>query len=319
MRIFVITHAREYEPEIKMRWHRLPLLFKKYGHKVEHVLKKDWKWFYLKYLKFKPDVVITSGLIGSLPCILKKLHLINAPIIHDWTDNYTEVMGKIYGIDRVAFLEHFIIKNSDYITTPSKSAIRKCEIFGKKAYYIPHGVDLNFDVKPAKLKGKVKVVYIGSVSEYKLVHKLLESADGLNCDIYIFGKVEIDTKNIPKNVHFMGLIKHKDVPKYLKSADILVITANDDSCLKMFEYIKAGKCILGLKGRINYFLTHMENAYLTDNLKEGLNVLIKNPLLRNRLAENVKKIKVKSWEEIGKMYLEFLKNIKYENRSHRFR
>jgi len=312
MKIQIIGHNREIKPKnVYMRWHRLPLLFEEFGHEVDQILIQDWKKFYFRYLKFKPDVVISVGVIGALPAFLKKIKMIRKPLVHDWTDNYTDVMGKKYGIDRIAFLEHFIIKNSDYITTPSRFLERKCEIFGKKAMYIPHGVNPDFmKDKPYKLEGKIKVVYVGSQSEYKMVDKIIDAVRGLDCNLYLFGKInEAFESKAPENAHFMGEVKHTEVPRYLRSADILIFAADDDSTLKMFEYIKAGKPILALKGRPGYVLDNNVNALLVDDLHEGLKKLIEDEELRERLAKNVKKIKVYTWEEIANIYLRFLEKV----------
>ncbi len=312
MKIQLIGHAEELDPKsYKMRWHRLPLLFEELGHKVDHILMKDWKKFYFRYLKFKPDVLITVGVIGSFPTFLKRLHLIRIPLVHDWTDDYTDVMGKIHGIDRIAFLEHFIIKNSDFVTTPSRFLQKKCELFGIKAKYIPHGVNPDFmKGKPHKLEGKVKVMYLGSQSRYKMIDKVIEAVKGLNCDLYLLGKVNDEFKKLAgKNVHFLGQVKHTEVPKYLRGADILIFAADDDCTLKMFEYIKAGKAILGLKGRPGYILENNINALLVDDLGNGVRKLIEDKELRRRLSRNIKKFEVKTWEEIGKDYLKFLESI----------
>jgi len=112
-----------------------------------------------------------------------------------------------------------------------------------------------------------------------------------------------------KNVHFLGLIPQNELPRYLKTADILVLTADDDCTLKMFEYIKAGKAILGIRGRLNYVLTHLENAYLTDDIKKGLKALVENDELRKRLADGVKRVRVYTWREVADMYLRVLEEV----------
>jgi glycosyltransferase involved in cell wall biosynthesis len=281
------------------------------GHEVDHILIGDWKKFYFRYLRFKPDVLISVGLIGSMTAFLKKIKMIRKPLVHDWNDNYTDVMGRKYGIDRVAFLEHFIIKNSDYITTPSRFLERRCEIFGKKAVYIPHGVNPDFmKGEPYKLKGKVKVVYVGSQTDYKMIGKVINSVKDLDCDLYLFGKTnEQLKKTAPKNVHFMGPVPHTEIPRYLRAGDILIFAADDDSTLKMFEYIKAGKAIVALKGRPGYVLDNYINALLVDDLGDGLRILIKDEKIRKGLSENVKKIKVCTWDEIAKIYLNFLETV----------
>jgi glycosyltransferase involved in cell wall biosynthesis len=312
MKIQIIALNREYKPKYaNMRWHRLPLLFEKLGHDVDQVLIQDWKKFYIRYLKFKPDVIISVGIVGFLPAIIKKLKLINSPIIHDWTDDYTDIMGKKYGIDRVAFLEHFIIKNSDLITTPSKYLQKKCDLFGKDAVYIPHGVNTDFiKGQPKKLPGKMKVLYVGSQSDNKLANKILDSVDGLDCDLYLVGKINENLRSkAAKNTHFIGEVKHTEVPKYIRAADIMIFAADDDSTLKMFEYLKAGKPIVTLKGRPGYVLDNNVNALLVDNLQEGLKKLIADEKLRKKLAQNAKKFKIYTWEEIAKMYLKFLETV----------
>jgi len=311
MRIQVIGHATEQNPTIKMRWHWLPLYFEEMGHEVDHVLKRDWKYFYWRYLKFKPDVLISVGPIAFVPALLKKIKLIRCPLVYDWTDDNVDINGKEHGITKMAICEYFTVAHADYITTPSVFKKERCELWGKNVFYIPHGVGKDFDKKePAELEGGIKVVYAGEQSERKRVDKLIDAVRDVNCDLYLFGKInEKFRRNAPDNVHFMGLINQKDLPGYLKAADILVLTADDDCTLKMFEYIKAGKTILGIRGRLNYVLTHLENAYLTDDLSQGLKELIGSYELRDRLAGNVKKIKIHTWEEIAMMYLDALGKI----------
>jgi len=311
MKIQIITHATEYEPKsFGMRWHRLPTLFERAGHKVDHILKQDWKYFYFRYLKFKPDVVICAGTISILPVILRRLHLIRVPVVFDWNDHWTDVMGRMRGIDRVAFLEHYIIKHSKHITTPGKFMQKKCEMYGQPAAYIPHGASMNLNQKPVKLKGKVKVIYVGSQTKYKHVDKIIDAVRGLECQLYMLGEInkEMESK-APENAHFLGMIRHAELPRYLMAADILILAVEQDTALKMFEYIKAGKCILASKGRIGYFLDHNVNAYLAEDLSAGMEKLIKDKKLRDRLAKNVKKIKVFTWEEIAIKYLQYLEDV----------
>ena len=307
MRIQIIAHNTEVDPEVKMRWHWLPFYFEKLGYEVDQVLKQEWKYFYLKYLKFKPDILISVGPIAFIPSLLKKLKFIRSPHIHDWTDDNVDINGREYGITKMALYEYFTVENADYITTPSIFRYERCKLWDKKAYYIPHGVREDFDEKEAvELKGKIKVFYGGEISRRKRVDMLIDAVKGLNCDLYLAGKTSYELKNTPENVHFLGFIPQKDLPGYLKAADILVLTADNDSSLKVFEYIKAGKAILGIRGRLNYVLTHLENAYLTDDLKSGLKILIQDEELRKQLARNVKKIKVYSWKEVARIYLKIL-------------
>lgn len=294
-----------------MRWHWLPQYFEESGCEVDHVLKQDWKYFYFRYLKFKPDVLISVGPVAFMPSLLKKIRLIRAPHVHDWTDDNVDINGKEHGITKMALYEYFTVENAEYITTPSIFKKERCELWDKPVFYIPHGINPDFnDKKPVELDGRIKVLYTGEQSKRKRVDKIIEAVKDIDCDLYLFGKTNEEfKKNASKNVHFMGQVKHTELPSYLKAADILVLTADDDCTLKMFEYIKAGKTILGLRGRVNYVLTHLENAYLTEDLAKGLKDLVEHEELRNQLAGNLKNFKIYSWKEIAAEYMKFLENI----------
>jgi glycosyltransferase involved in cell wall biosynthesis len=56
-------------------------------------------------------------------------------------------------------------------------------------------------------------------------------------------------------------------------------------------------------------LTHLENAYLTDDLRKGLKALIENEELRLKLAGNVRKLQVYTWEEVAGIYIRILEQI----------
>lgn len=316
MKIQIISHNEEVDPPIKMRWHWLPLYFAKLGHEVDHIFKQDWKLFYLRYLKFKPDILISVGPIAFIPALFKKLHLIRCPLVYDWTDDNVDINGKEYGLTKMALYEFFAIDHADCVTTPSRFSYERCKLWQKDAYYIPHGVGDFGKVEPIYFdNGKVKVFYGGELSRRKRVDKLVEAVRGKDCDLYLFGKLDKDFMiNAPSNVTYMGSVDQDVLPRILKAMDILILTSDDDSTLKMFEYLRASKPILGIRGKLNYFLTHMENAYLTDDLSKGLDVLINNSELRGKLAEGAKKVQIDTWEEVAEEYLSVLEKVKKEGR-----
>src|SRR3989344_4943963 len=71
--------------------------FKKFGNNVAVITKKNlWK-FYIRYLTFKPDIVVSTGVLGGIPGFFKKLKLIKKPHVHMWDDYYGEQMGNKWG------------------------------------------------------------------------------------------------------------------------------------------------------------------------------------------------------------------------------
>ncbi len=310
MRILLVDQAKKsFREQDTGRWHFIPTHFEVEGHKVLHVTRGEWKKFLLHYHKFKPNIIITVGPApGFFVSLCKRLGLISCPLVHDWNDYWTEILGPKYGLAKIAFLEKYSIENSDFITTPSRYLASKCEAFGKKSSLILHGVELNLGLKPANLSG-FSVLYIGELSPYKRVDRIIDAVKGLKCELYIIGEPPKELqKTAPKNAHFLGRIPHTKIGAYIKAADVCVI-ANDQENLKMYEFAAAGKTVLAYKGRVSYFLTHMQTAYITEDLHEGLLALMHNPPLRKKLGKGIKDLRVYSWKEIGDKYLELLNKI----------
>jgi glycosyltransferase involved in cell wall biosynthesis len=189
----------------------------------------------------------------------------------------------------------------------------------KKIFYIPHGVEskikktkINLDLFKTSPEN-LKVIYVGDqFTKFKKVDKIVLAAKGLKCDVFLFGTTNKEL--IPlggKNVHFMGQIHPYEIPSVLKQADILVNTADMDHNFKLFEYIRAGKPILAIDGKARYIFTHGENAFLTNDIGKGLNILINNKRLREKIEENVKKIQIKTWNEVSRAHLEICENLVY--------
>ena len=311
MRIQLVIYRKEkYVNKPCYRWEVLPVLFKKGGCELDFIGKKEVKYFYFRYISFNPDIVVSAGFAGGLiAAFFNKLGLIKKPLVHDWNDDYVYVMGKKYGRVPIGFFEKFIIKNSDYIVTPSKHNEKKAKKMGKKVKYIPHGVKKDYRIFNKKLPGKNKVVYAGEISRMKNVDKLINAVQGLDCQLFLFGKMAEKDLIHGKNVRYMGLVKKELLPTYYQQVDILVLTMDNDCCIKMYEYILMGKPILALDGKVSNILKHKKTAYITKNLKEGLNELLKNKRLLNSITKNLKRVKVYSWSDIANKYIKHLSDI----------
>jgi glycosyltransferase involved in cell wall biosynthesis len=127
----------------------------------------------------------------------------------------------------------------------------------------------------------------------------------------LFGKPNPEFQKIAsKNVHFMPFVPPDEIPSILQQADILINPSDQDSSFKFFEYIRAGRPILGFKGRPSYIFDHMENAYLTNDFKDGIKKLVENSLLREKISKNIKKLRkgyTLTWKEVAQKHLEFYK------------
>lgn len=301
---------------------KLNLYLKKKGHKTIFPYKKGKFWFFfyifkflIDYIKFRPDIIITFHQVAIIPIIYKKLGLINKPILHYWWDSYTEMMGRVHSPPLLAFIEYYVVKHSDFVVTNSKLQKSIADKLGIKCKYLQIGVEDYFFKKAKKIqlpgKNKFKVLYIGEQIESKGVVSLIKSVKGIKCDLIMLGNINSEFEKIAsKNVYFLGFVKHTELPKYIASADITAFPSDQDSALKLFEYLASKKGILAYNGRINYILKYKENIFTTDNFSDGIRYLMKNPKIIKKIENGAKKFPVLRLKNVLKNHLEVIKGVK---------
>jgi len=320
VKILYVSNNKEYDYKRAPRGDFALLhFFKKKGHEVLALPKKDMLKFYLYYKKFKPDIVTSSFVPGGfITAILNKMGLINCPLIHCWDDYYADSMMN-YPRFLISFMEEFTVKNSDYITTVSRYNELKAIDLGKIVYYIPNGVISNrkktkLNLNSLKTDAKnLKLVYLGgNYHKSRKIEEIILAVKNLKCDLFVFGEAHLNLVSIAgKNVHFVGQVDPSEVFYVLKQADILVNNMNADCNFKLLDYISAGKPIITSDGMVRNVLTNRKNAILTKSFRKDLEILINDKKLRETLEKNIKKIKVKTWEQLAdthlKLYSELLK------------
>ncbi|MFH1979255.1 MAG: glycosyltransferase family 4 protein [Patescibacteria group bacterium] len=177
------------------------------------------------------------------------------------------------------------------------------------------------------------VLYVGYFFEWKGIYTLLDSAKWVNekTKVVLIGGVkeyqekaeEYVRQNGINNVFLRYFIPHKEVIKYIKSADILVLpnTAKEERStkyttpIKLFEYMASGASIIASDiPSFASYLRNNENALLFEpdnskDLSDKINYLIENEKLSNKFIQNTKEqVKNFTWEKRAKKILEFVRN-----------
>ncbi|VVB82945.1 Glycosyl transferases group 1 [uncultured archaeon] len=322
MKILNISNNPDTSPDGKFSktfWNNLIYPLKQ---KVEvlDIGKKDLLKFYSKYLKFKPDIIISTWIpAGFIPVFFKKMGLIQCPVVHRWEDYYAESMTT-YPRWIVNFMENYTAKNADYVITILKTLQERAKEMGTETFLLPYGITagnkktkINLDSFKTK-KSNLKVIYLGEINlPYKRVDKIIEAAREVDCDLFLFGEEpKEEYKSLMKghnNIHYMGWVDQEEVASLLKQGDILVNTANHDISMKFLDYINARKPILALDDRPSKTFKHKETAFLTSDFKQGLIELIKDDQLRKKIEKNMKSLKIYSWEEVADIHLALYEKI----------
>jgi glycosyltransferase involved in cell wall biosynthesis len=162
-----------------------------------------------------------------------------------------------------------------------------------------------------KLEGsRFKAVYLGDQALYKGMRRLMEAMRGLDADLFMVGTPNDSLlKLAPANVHFTGRVPPQEVQAVLSQADVLVNPSDQDSNFKLQEYIRAGKPILGVEGRMAWAFEHGKNAWLCSDLKEGMMRLAGDSALRDCLTAGVRAMPVLSWEQVARELESVLKGL----------
>ena len=173
------------------------------------------------------------------------------------------------------------------------------------------------------------VLYLGSLYRDRGIEDILELAKIFKDILFVVvggpHKEKDELESLVRNQHlanviFTGHVPHNKVPDYLFAADILLMiwtdrvkTINICSPLKMFEYMAAGRTIVGYGfPTIKEVLTDGENALLAPpgdfaQLKEKLRIALQDPS-QERLAVQARELAFNkySWDRRAKFILENL-------------
>jgi len=139
----------------------------------------------------------------------------------------------------------------------------------RKIMVAPNGVELddfNLKFKKEEIRNSLNlpldkeiILYSGHLYRQKGVYTIIEAAKKFPQKYFVFiGGLPNDVENLRqaakgfKNIEIRGAKKYKEVPRYLKAANILIIAnsgedeteRNFTSPLKLFEYLAAGKVII---------------------------------------------------------------------------
>jgi glycosyltransferase involved in cell wall biosynthesis len=247
-----------------------------------------------------PDVCLAQHLGAFWLAMFRRTRMLRVPWVHAWDDYYAEqsrfprwLMGP---------LERISVTGADHVTSVSRYNVHRARAWGISASFLPHGVEAEQRPGALTLPGsRFKAVYLGDQALYKGMRRLVEAMRGLDADLFMVGTVNPALRDrAPANVHFVGRVPPQEVQAVLGQADVLVNPSDQDSNFKLQEYIRAGKPILGVEGRMAWAFEHGRNAWLCSDLGDGMRRLAADPALRATLADGVRALPVPTWEQVGR-------------------
>lgn len=185
----------------------------------------------------------------------------NIVTVYEHIDNWETSLGSLL-YDKESF--NTFVDISDYLIATSIELVNQLKSYtNKDIEYLPNAVDINifepsYKEKPVEdlIKGHNKtLLYYGSLwgewFDWDLLNKVAQECEDSSFNIIgDYAPIQNNIRNLPKNIHFLGLKKQSELPAYLKETDFAILPfKNCDigryvSPLKIFEYIAMGKYVL---------------------------------------------------------------------------
>ncbi len=237
----------------------------------------------------------------------------------------------------------FFVKKIPIKVVVASNLVNLYESLGvKKSTYIfaPNGVDIEEFSKISRdkkiwnkklgLNSEDKIVlYVGHFYRWKGVYTLIDAAKNINSKVVLIGGTDVDNKDIIKyiensglkNVFVLPFVKHKEIIKFIKSADVLVLpnTGKEERSqkyttpVKLFEYMASGVPIVAsnvksfdcyLKDKINAFLFKADNP---DDLASGVNCILKDKNIALKIALKASSESIEyDWSKRARKIIQFI-------------
>lgn len=294
-------------------------IIKKYSDKIKVHYKKNKlndkiyslliPFFYKKELK-KIDIYKTNQMSGAWTAVLAKKLFKKKLIVrcgYEWLDFLKRDNKNKFILFIIKKIEKFVYKNADKIIITSKKdqefIINNFKINPEKIAVINNYIDTNLFIKKENNKNKKnKLVFVGRFNQQKNLFNLLEAVNNLKVELNLIGSGELEkelkekAKNIKMaQINFLGNILNENLPEKLNENEIFVFPSLYEGNPKaLLEAMSVGLVILTTKVKgIREIVKHKENGYLvetnSDSIKKGLEELLNNDELRNKISINARK------------------------------
>lgn len=299
----------------------------------------DIEFSFKAYNRFKSlhnqcpfDIIHTHGFSGFGILLLKKLGLINTPIVttfHILRATQTGITNKWK--DRWAlFQERFCAVNSDAICTVNDDIadkIRNGLVNKSDPYIFPvcNGVDIEkFKAKETRgnKNNQINLLFVGVLNGRKGEMDLLKAAKvldelGINFQLSIIGdgpmlaqvKEFIASSNLSQKVRITTRITYEEMPALYNKADIFILPSKSEGMPKVALEAMASGCpvimsdVQGCKELVkngkNGFLVPLNKP---DVLVDAIMVFFNKPVLINKMGEESRKMVENeyTWSEVAK-------------------
>ena len=288
----------------------LHTLYKQNNSFNNHYIEFYFEQVYKHLRKCHYDIII----LENRPSYALKLrNITNAKLVYHLHNEKLTVSTPSY--QEIYDAASLIICVSDYI---SKS-VKSINTHDTKCVTVHNGIDLHAFASPAYIARKdiglcdddFVIIYSGRINPEKGIMELTEAISRMtnyqNIKLLVigssfFGNVTIEddfskelrkkTERIKNKIRFTGYIPYKDVPAYLKLADIAVVPSMWEEAfgLTVLEAMATGVPLIttrsgGIPEICEDVALIVDRSQIIDNIVHGIEQLYNDPALRKKMSE----------------------------------
>lgn len=260
------------------------------------------------------DIIKTNQMDGSWAGVIAKKIFKKKLVIrsgYEWL-NYLKTTGAASWKKLVArMVEKWSYSNADRIIITSEEdkifIEKEFGVRGPVIEVIRNYIDTEHFRPDVSVQIGNRIVFVGRLEADKNLHMLIESLDGLDCELCFIGSgsqkenlQELYEKRGVK-VRFMGKVPQQNLPNELQKSAIFVLPSRSEGNPKaLLEAMSCGLACVGtnVKG-IREVIEDNETGLLAELSAESLHVkirtLLENKALRDRLGANARGVIVRNY------------------------
>lgn len=325
--------------------HTLPI--GKNGKNIHHQSEKDlltyaWKGYQFADVLMKKEKFDVVHAFFTVPCGFMAMKLskkYNVPYIVSlrgadvpgYSERFTLLYNLLRPLTRMIWTRASnIVSNSSGLRTLALKTNQEQEIS-----IIPNGIDIEEFIPDTEkeIDGYVRILCVSRLTPRKGINYLIDAMQILlaedaerKIELWIVGeggateslKEQAKELHIEKNVKFFGLVKHDELAKYYKMADVFCLPSlNEGMSNTMLEALASGMPIVAtVTGGTEELVSDGENGFYVDqkspeDLAEKLEQLILDDVIRKRFgtASRVRAEKM-SWRNVALAYYDMYQQAK---------
>lgn len=325
--------------------HTLPI--GKNGKNIHHQSEKDlltyaWKGYQFADVLMKKEKFDVVHAFFTVPCGFMAMKLskkYNVPYIVSlrgadvpgYSERFTLLYNLLRPLTRMIWTRASnIVSNSSGLRTLALKTNQEQEIS-----IIPNGIDIEEFIPDTEkeIDGYVRILCVSRLTPRKGINYLIDAMQILlaedaerKIELWIVGeggateslKEQAKELHIEKNVKFFGLVKHDELAKYYKMADVFCLPSlNEGMSNTMLEALASGMPIVAtVTGGTEELVSDGENGFYVDqkspeDLAEKLEKLIGDDAMRKKFgtASRVRAEKM-SWRNVALAYYDMYQQAK---------